>query len=154
MPCGLWRANHASPRRERPIFTPVDAPVAKFAHFSLKMRRSLTTWSLNKYEMFCESLNMDIFGNQGAVRISRPMARRWMDTAQRERLQFTRPQCSQWLSSLGLGFAALGLAIGERRQSRQPPRPQHDHSTLLSASRGGDSGLQSQWMVDGKSRSH
>ena len=37
-PCGLWRANHASPRRERPILNPVDAPVAKFAHFSLKMR--------------------------------------------------------------------------------------------------------------------
>ena len=82
------------------------------------------------------------------------MTRRWTDTAQRERLQFTRPQCSQWLSSLGLGFAALVLAIGERRQSRQTPRLQHDHSTLLSASRGGDSGLQSEWLVDGKSRSH
>jgi hypothetical protein len=61
LPCGLWRANHAFPRRERPIFTPVDAPVARFAHFVLKMRRSLTAWSLNKNEMFCESLNIDIF---------------------------------------------------------------------------------------------
>ena len=57
----MWRANHAFPRRERPIFTPVDAPVARFAHFFLKMRRSLTAWSLNKNEMFCESLNIDIF---------------------------------------------------------------------------------------------
>ena len=61
LPCGLWRANHAFPRRERPIFTPVDAPVARFAHFVLKMRRSLTAWSLKKNEMFCESLNIDIF---------------------------------------------------------------------------------------------
>ena len=35
--------------------------MSRFAHFVLKMRRSLTAWSLNKNEMFCESLNIDIF---------------------------------------------------------------------------------------------
>ena len=61
LPCGLWRANHAPPRCERPLLTPVDGRATRFAHYFLKVKRSLTTSSFDIHMLFCESSNFDIF---------------------------------------------------------------------------------------------
>ena len=65
LPCGLWRANHASPRGERPFLIPVDTLTPRLLSSLLTLHRLLSAGSFVVYQLCCKSQLNDIFGKPG-----------------------------------------------------------------------------------------
>ena len=65
LPCGLWRANHASPRGERPFLIPVDTLTPRLLSSLLTLHRLPSAASFVVYHLCCKSQINDIFGKPG-----------------------------------------------------------------------------------------